>query len=380
MKIKKVFIISLLSCFFITPVAVNGSQINNLSITAESAYLCDYNSGEVIFAKNENIRKPIASMTKIMTLLLAFERYENNSLLLTDKVLISDYASSMGGSQVFLQAKKEYIVEDLLKSIVVASANDASVAISEYLFGSEENAVVAMNQKAKDLGLMNTLFSNTTGLTRPTQYSSAKDVATMFRELLKHEIYYKFSSIYLDEIIHPDGKTTQLTNTNKLIKSYTGCDGGKTGFTNEAGYCVAATAKRGAMRIVGVIINEPDSKTRFADCSKLFNYAFENYDCKQILADNLPTEYNVEIKKGKKQYCEVYSEKPIYIFSAKNKKDEIKFEFVPLGEVIAPIKEGQQVGDLIVYLNGVKYCTTKAVVREKIDRKSLYDIMEEIVL
>ena len=379
MKIKRVLLVGIILCFFVSPVIANASQDTLINISAESAYVCDYESGAVVFAKNENERKPIASMTKIMTLLLAFEGCKNGEILLSDKVTVSEYASSMGGSQAFLQSNKQYTVEDLLKSIIIASANDASVAISEHLFGSETKAVEEMNKKARDLGLVNTLFSNTTGLTRPTQYSSAKDVAKMLGELLQYEAYYKFSSIFLDELVHPDGQITQLTNTNKLIKSYNGCDGGKTGFTNEAGYCLAATAKRGAMRVVSVIINEPDSKTRFADCIKLFDYAFENYDCKQIIDDNTPTEYTIEIRKGKKEFCEVYSEKPLFLFGEKNKKDEVKIEFLPYEKVVAPMKDGEIVGELIIYVNGVKFNSVKAVIRESVERKTPFDIMEDIV-
>ena len=381
MKLKnKIIILVLCLTFFSNPLFVNAQEnkYKDLQVKAECAYVCDFNSGTEIFAKNESQRKPIASMTKIMILSLFFENHKMNNIKLDEKIRVSERASSMGGSQVFLQANKDYLTEDLVKSIIIASANDATVAIAERLYGSEEKAIEAMNKKAKELKLTNTLFSNTTGLTKPTQYSTAKDVAIMLKELLKYDLYYKYSSIFLDELHHPDGQVTQLTNTNKLIKFYEGCDGGKTGFTNEAGYCLAATAKRGSTRIISVIINEPDSKTRFTDCTQIFNYAFANYASKQVLSADQQTEYTIEIKNAKKQFYEIYPKNSVYIFSEINKKDEIKIEFIKKGKLVAPIKANECIGDIIVYVNGKKYQTVNAVIKENAERKSLFDIVDDI--
>ena len=378
MRIKKILLILLTLTFFIIPTSVVFADDATLKISAECAFVCDYSSGTVIYAKNENQKRPIASMTKIMMLNLIFENQANGNLKFDEKITVSKNASGMGGSQVFLQANKEYIVEDLVKSIIIASANDATVALAERIYGSESKAIEAMNRKASELGLTNTIFSNTTGLTKPTQYSSAKDVAKMLKELLQYESYYKFSSIYLDELTHPDGQITQLTNTNKLIKFYEGCDGGKTGFTNEAGYCLAATAKRGSMRVISVIINEPNSKTRFADCSNLFNYAFANYTSKQIISKNEATEYVVKIKKAKKDFYEVYAKNSIFLFGKINQKDDVKIEFERDSDLIAPLKPEAAVGKFIIYVNGVKHSSVDAIIREKAERKTIGDVMKDI--
>ncbi|HBJ97833.1 MAG TPA: D-alanyl-D-alanine carboxypeptidase, partial [Clostridiales bacterium] len=250
---------------------------NGLSVKCKSAIIMDYHSGSIIYAKNENARLPIASMTKLMALLLTFENVDNNNLSLDEKITVSKTASGMGGSEVFLEAGGEYLCSDLVKSVIVASANDATVALCERLYGSEENAVEEMNKRAKELNLSDTLYSNSTGLTKPTQYSSAKDVANLLKELCTHKQYFNYSKIWMDEIKHPSGNVTEISNTNKLVRFYEGCDGGKTGFTGEAGFCLSATAKRGAMRLISVVIGGENSKERFNGVRTMFNYAFSNY-------------------------------------------------------------------------------------------------------
>lgn len=344
---------------------------------AQSAYLCDYNSGTVVYAKNENDRRPIASMTKIMLLLLAFEKEANGEFSLDENIKVSSNASGMGGSQVFLEADKEYRAEELIKSIIVASANDSSVAIAERLFGSESVAVHEMNKRAEKLGLKNTLFSNCTGLMKPTQYSSAKDVAKMLSELIKYEKYFNYSKIYLENFSHGD-RVTQMTNTNKLVRFYNGCDGGKTGFTNEAGFCLAATAKRGATRLISVVIGEKDSKKRFADVSKLFDYGFDNYSSKCVLATDC-TDYQVEVKKGKSDYTDAVPENNIYIFGLNNAKENVRIVFEP-DEICAPIKKGDTVGTFTVYNNDIKIGEYNAVSGLEIERAEFSDYLNDIAV
>ncbi len=377
---KIVLFISLLILVFSTIHANNVLVFasNEISVSAKSAYLIDAESKTLIYSKNENDRLPIASMTKIMLLLLAFEKIENGDLNLEEKIVVSERASSMGGSQVFLQANKEYLVSDLIKSIIIASANDASVAIAEQIYGSESSAVDAMNEKAKQLKLINTLFSNCTGLPKATQYSSAKDVAIMLVELCKYPKYFDYSKIYLDELNHPDGQKTTLTNTNKLSKFYAGCDGGKTGFTNEAGYCLAATAKRGSMRVVGVLINESNSKTRFADCSKMFDYCFENYDNKQILSVNAPYQYEANVECAKKPVVEVMPEQNYYIFGKKNFNEKVSVEFEPISNLKAPLNKGDKVGVFKIYKNSVFTAEINGLAAETLDRKGIFDYLKEI--
>lgn len=380
---KKIFsiclIFLLIFCFEINITTKKVFADAEIEVLAESAYLCDYESGTVVFAKNENLKRPIASMTKIMLLVLAFEKNAGGELDFNKDILVSKYASSMGGSQVFLQADKYYKCDDLIKSIIIASANDASVAIAEALFGNENNAVNAMNQKAKELKMHNTLFSNCTGLTRPTQYSSAKDVAIMLTELCKYKTYFDYSKIYIDNLTHPDGQITELVNTNKLIRGYEGCDGGKTGFTSEAGFCLAGTAKRGNMRGIGVVINGKDSKSRFTDCAKMLDYLFQNFSSKAVLSKENSLDFKVAISKGEKTHVGVIPKNNFYIFGKKNEKENVKIEFEAY-KISAPIKEGNLVGRFTVYQDGIKRGVIDALASESIARKGIFDIIKEITI
>lgn len=344
---------------------------------AKSAYLCDYSTGSVIYAKNENDRYPIASMTKIMLLILAFEKESNNEFSFDEIVTVSKNASGMGGSQVFLETKGKYVAEDLIKSIIVASANDSSVAIAEHLYGSENVAVSAMNEQAKKMDLKNTLFSNCTGLMKPTQYSSAKDVAKMLSVLISYPKYFNYSKIYLDELKHSGERKTQLTNTNKLIKYYNGCDGGKTGFTNEAGFCLAATAKRGAMRLISVVLGEESGKARFNDCSKLLDYGFDNYSLKCIIPIDTQ-DYQMKIACAKNEFVNVIPKNNVYLFGINNSKDDIRIEFEKLSGVKAPIEKGEELGKFVVYVNGIKIGEYAAVSNEDVQKLNYIDYLEKI--
>ena len=241
-----------------------------LNLRCKSAYCMDANSKTTVYAQNQTQRLPIASMCKIMTLILSFEAIESGQFSYDDCITVSENASSMGGSQVFLEANTKYPVNELLKSIVVCSANDSCVAMAETVCGNESLFVERMNERAKELGANNTLFANCTGLPREPQYSCAKDVAIMLRHLLKFEKYYEYGTVWTDKFSHPEGRFTEITNTNKPVRFYDGCDGGKTGFTNQAGFCLAATAKRNDLRVIAVVIGEENSKQRFDDVRTCF--------------------------------------------------------------------------------------------------------------
>lgn len=376
---KKLFsIIILLGCCFVFS-GVTGAFAKSPQpeITAKSAYLIDAGSGTVIYSKNPKQRLTIASMTKIMLLDLCFEKLDEGEFRLEDEITVSKTASGMGGSQVFLEANKNYKAGDLIKSIAIASANDASVAMAERLYGSEENCVAAMNAKCEEWGLDDTLFSNCTGLPKPTQYSCAQDVAVMLQKLITHKEYFMFSRVWTDELIHDGGRVTGLTNTNKLIRFFEGCDGGKTGYTSESGFCLAATAKRGAMRLVSVIINAQDSKTRFSEASKMFNYGFDNYAVKMIVDAKRPLDITVGVEKGKKDEVQIVPEKDVFVFSERNKQEKITVDFKPY-DLVAPINKGDEVGELKIFKDGVEYATVKAVSLENIDRKIYFDYIKDI--
>lgn len=350
---------------------------NDLIIKSEAAYLTDYNSGEVIYFKNETKRLPIASMTKLMLLNLCFEKLDEGEYSLSDEIVVSKRASGMGGSQVFLEANRAYKAAELIKSIVVASANDASVAMAERLYGSEENCVDEMNAKATEWNLNDTLFSNCTGLPKPTQYSCAKDVAVMLKNLVKHDEYFTFSRIWTDEIDHGDRKT-EITNTNKLVKFYEGCDGGKTGYTSESGFCLAGTAKRGNMRLIAVVIKGENSKSRFADVSSAFNYGFDNYVCKTALDNEKNLGITVKAEKGVKGSVKMRPKEDVFVFTAKNDKSDIVIDFKPASKIKAPIRAGDVLGELIVYKNGVETGRTKAVAAENVEKKTYFDYVRDV--
>lgn len=344
---------------------------------SESYYLYDYHSGTEIQAKNENKRLQIASMTKIMLLLLCFDNLSSGKYSIEDKVPVSNNAMSMGGSQVFLEAGGEYTANDLIKSIVVASANDSSVAMAEFLYGSEENCVQEMNKKAELLGLKNTLFCNVTGLPQPMQYSSAKDIAIIFSNLIKHKEYYNYSTIWMDKIDHKNN-STEISNTNKLIKFYEGCDGGKTGFTNEAGFCLTATAKRGNMRLIASVLNAKTSKERFNQASTLLNYGFNNYSNKVVVDKDICLEEKVNVIGGKINQIEVAPVKDFYVFSKRNSSDNIEIEKT-FNKVKAPINVGDKVGEIIVYKDGIEIGKVNIISKTKVEKSSYFDNLLDII-
>lgn len=346
---------------------------------SKSAILLDYNSGTIIYKQNETKRQPIASMTKIMTLVLAFDAIMNNEISYDKEVIVSENASNMGGSQVFLEANAKYTVEQLIKSIVVASANDASVAIAETICGSEQAFVDNMNGMAKDLKMENTYFVNCTGLHCVGQYSCALDVAKMFSKLVSYSDYFKFSSIWMDEISHPKGRVTQISNTNKLIRFYDGCDCGKTGYTAEAGHCLAASSIKGNMRLISVVVSAPDSKTRFKEVSEMFNYGFNNYENKLVIDCNKPLDAKLKIKNCKVESLNnVCPEKSIYIFSRKNEKRAVEISYELNNQLKAPIKKGEILGKIYIYENGIEIDNTNIIASCDILAKNIFDIFKDI--
>jgi D-alanyl-D-alanine carboxypeptidase (penicillin-binding protein 5/6) len=315
---------------------------------AKAAYLMDYGSKKALFAQNENQRYPIASMCKIMSLILIYEKLGEGKFKEDDIITVSEQASAMGGSQVFLESGGKYRIGDLIKSIVVSSANDSTVAMAEHIAGSEEGFVVLMNKRAKDLGLFDTNFTNCTGLPRPGQYSSAKDCAMMLAELIKFDGYFKYSRIWMDKMSHAGGRETEMTNTNKLVRFYKGCDGGKTGYTSEAKHCVAATAKREDMRLISVIIGAESSKTRFGEASRLLNYGFANYQSVPIVKCDRPLSIELEVKGGKQKTLPLKAEENFSYLAKKFENINYGIEYNLPKNIAAPVKKGDVVGSLSV--------------------------------
>lgn len=347
-----------------------------IEVRAKSAFACDYSTGEVIYSKNELARLPIASMCKIMTLILCFDGLAQGKCTLEEEITVSERAASMGGSQVFLEGNAKYPIKELIKSIVVCSANDSCVAIAEYLAGSEELFVQKMNERAKQLGAENTLFANCTGLPKEPQYSCAKDVAIMLKELLKHKEYYEFGSVWMDKFMHPKGRYTEITNTNKLIRFYDGCDGGKTGFTNQAGFCLAATAKRKDMRIISVIIGAENSKNRFDDTKMLFDYAFANYQATPIVKQDVPLETEAAVLGGRQKTVAVLPQRSVFDFTKKGEKGNVHIE-VETKPLRAPIVEKQVVGELIVYKDNVEMDRVPLLAASAVEKNRWFDSFKD---
>ncbi|MCI8343768.1 MAG: D-alanyl-D-alanine carboxypeptidase [Clostridia bacterium] len=357
--------------------AITAKADEALAVKCKSAYLCDYDSGTVVYSMNETERLPIASMCKIMTLLLSFEAADEGKIAYDEQVPVSENASSMGGSQVFLQTGLTYSAEQLMKSVAVCSANDSCVALAERIAGSESAFVDRMNARAKELGAENTLFANCTGLPKEPQYSCAKDVATMLREMLTHKKYYEFSKVWLEDFAHPDGRTTSMTNTNKLIRFYEGCDGGKTGFTNQAGFCLAATAKRGDTRLVSVVIGSDSSAQRFADTKAMFNHAFANYESKRIFTAGEQIGQQVRVRGSKVTELPVYAERTVSVFGEKGNQADISVQISLPDELKAPVTAGQNVGEAVVYRGGVEVARTALQTVSGAERQSWRDALKE---
>ncbi len=378
---KKLITILCTSCIIAGSAAATGFKVKPAETefikNCKAAYLIDYNSGECIYKENEQKRIPIASVCKVMTLTLAMDAINCGKIALSDTVTASEKASGMGGSQVFLGTGCEYTVDQLLKSIVVCSANDSCVAISETVAGSEEEFVAQMNKKASELGCSDTLFANCTGLPKEPQYSCARDVALMFRNLLSYDNYFNYSKIWLEDFVHPDNRTTSMTNTNKLIRKYSLCDGGKTGFTNEAGFCLAATAKKDNMRLISVVLGADSSDNRFASTINMFNYGFANYKNKIVLDKDVTLNDEFEVSGGKKSTFAVCPERNCYVFSAADKNPNVTYEIIA-DKVKAPVEKGQTVGRIEVYKDGLLCDTVNVVSAEEIKKANFGDYFKDI--
>ncbi len=324
-----------------------------VTITSKSAILMDSESKRVMFEKDADKKLPIASVTKVMTLLLTFEAIDSGLIKMDEKITASETAAGMGGSQVFIDAGYDYTVENLIKSVIIASGNDAAVLLAERISGSEDAFVVKMNKRAKEFGMNNTLFKNCTGLPEKEHLSTARDVAIMSSELLKHEEYFKWGTIWMDELKHDkDGRSTELVNTNKLIRSLNGCDGLKTGYTSDAGFCVSTTAKRGDMRLVSVILGGSTSKDRFNEAAELINYGFANYQNNSVVktGDILG---NVSINGAVEKNANGVALDEFKICVKNDGTDKIETRIELQENVTAPVKQGQELGKVIISLNGV---------------------------
>ena len=374
---KKVLYIAL--CAVLVSLFVGGVSCQadcEVAVTAKEAILVS-EDGQVLAEHNATEHRPIASMTKIMTLLCVYDALDDNKISLDDQVCVSERAASMGGSQVFLEQGGTYTVNNLIKSVVVCSANDSCVALAEHVSGSVESFVKIMNEKCADLGLVDTHFDNCTGLPAVSQYSCAKDVSVMLRNLVKHPHYFSCSRIWMEDFAHPGGRVTGMTNTNKLVRFYQGCDGGKTGFTSEAGHCLAATAVRNGMRVFAVVVGATDSKTRFKEVSDMFNYAFANYEQKVYLADNEKVG-DIDVVGGKAKSAEVVSDGQLTFFGKKG-QSACTVTVEQLDHIQAPVRKGDIIGTARLLRDGEEVASVKLVAACGVEAKSYLDYVKEIV-
>ena len=322
----------------------------DLASNAKSAIIMEPTTGKVIFEKNSNERLEPASMTKIMTLLLTFEAIDNGKISLDDMVTISKRAADMGGSQMFLEAGSNIRLEEIIKGVSIASANDGAIALAEYIGGSVENFVDMMNKKAEDLGLSNTHFINPHGLHADNHYSSAYDMAIMASNLINHEKILNYTSIYEDYFNKPDGSRTWLVNTNKLVRFFKGVDGLKTGYTKEAGYCLTATAKKNNVRYITVVMGEPSSDIRSSETTNMLNYAFNSFKLNTILDKNQELG-NIYIDKSKQKTAKIVVRNPVTELISKEKEAPSYTYNLKVGKLTAPLKAGTKVGTVEILDN-----------------------------
>ena len=357
------------------------SETADLTLQTPSAVLMEASTGEVIFEKGADDKRALASVTKVMTLLLIFDALEDGRIQLTDEVTTSAHAKSMGGSQVFLEEGEKQSVETLIKCIVIASGNDAAVAMAEYIGGSEEAFVEMMNGRAKALGMANTHFVDCCGLTDSSDhYSTARDIALMTRELItKYPQIYDYAQIWMEDITHVTAKgstTFTLSNTNKLLRQFDGCTGLKTGSTSTAKYCLSATASRNGIDMIAVLLASPDSKTRFAEAAAMLNYGFAR--CSLYRDDNPPVPENIIVNKGKSEQARLaVSGSFSYVSMGGEDLSQIE-RIVKVDEQInAPAEKGTKVGEITYNIGGKTIGSVEVVLDETVERAGFLDHLKK---
>ena len=355
-----------LFCFVIN---VKAEELN-LAENAKSAILLEASTGEIIFEKNSHEKLHPASMTKMMSMLLILENIEKGVINWDDIVTVSSNASSMGGSQILLETNEQMSVSDLFKGIAVASGNDAVVAMAEKIAGTEALFVDMMNKRASELGLTDTNFKNCHGLDDANHYSSAADMAKIALELVKHEKLFEYTSIYEDYLRENTDRKFWLVNTNKLVRFYSGADGLKTGYTGEAGFCLTATAKRNGMRIIAVVMGEPDSKTRTSDVSSMLDYAFAQYETETFLSTESILD-TININKGKKEYVNIVPKENVTILNKKTDNKKNATYNLEMYDMKLPLKKGDIVGKLSVYVDDNLYRDIDVTVSEDIEKADI---------
>ncbi len=380
-KIRFISFILILS-FFMGTVVNAEEPAPSLNVNAKAALLMEPTTGKILLEQNSHEKLPPASVTKVMTLLLIYEAVATGKIKWDDIVTVSEHAAGMGGSQIYLEPMEQQPVRELTKSIVIASANDAAVAMAEFIAGSEEGFVLMMNQKAKQLGMNDTNFINACGLDAEGHVTSAFDIALMSKELIiKYPEIFDFTTIWMDKIIHRTARGEEefgLSNTNRLIKSYNGATGLKTGSTSEALYCISATATRDGMQLISVILGAPDPNTRFHEAMKMMDYGFASYGL--TLGEQIGTvKGKVKIYKGNLEEADVAIKSQVTCLVPKGKEVVLESKVEILEAISAPVEKGTKAGEIIYFHEGKEVGRSDLVTVESIEKASLKDILDRVL-
>ena len=347
----------------------------DFDVPAKAALLMDEGTGQVLYAKNENQQVPIASITKVMTMLMVFEALDEGRISLDDTVPISAHAYSMGGSQIWLEPGEIFTVHQLLKAVAVSSANDAAVALAEFVGGSEEVFCDMMNKRALQLGMENTHFVNACGLDAEGHLSTAYDVAIMSRELMKHQQIFDYTTIWMDYL--RDGQT-QLVNTNKMLHSYSGTTGLKTGTTSKAGVCITATAKRQNMSLIAVVLGSASSEERFSAAKKLMDFGFSNFESKAFPhIENCPED--IAVRFGVQKNAELKYNLPQHLMFLKGQTKELESRIILPEYIDAPISKGAKIGSVGLYSAGQKIKEYDIILNENVEKVDFKKALEILV-
>lgn len=377
-KTFSIYITVIYILFFSICMPIQNTYAENIELTCQSAILIDTNTNTVLYEKDADTRRPIASLTKIMTMLLAMEKLQNNEIALNDEVVISQRASEMGGTRLFLEKGEIRTVEDLLYGIAVESGNDAAVALAEYIGKDYDSFIEMMNNKAIALGMKNTHFSTPCGLSDENNYSTARDVAVMSCELLKYDNIFDYIDVWNINVTVGKNNDVErmLTNTNKLLSQTDYVDGIKTGYTVAAGHCISATAQNKDMRLICVILKGADSKSRFEDAKTLLEYGFANYEAKYIVKEN-DIVTNITIENSIYEQCDVIVKESIYKLKEKNQNLTVESELKLNDDIKAPISKETKIGEIIYKVDDITY-TLDLFPSNDIAKLSLTEYLQKI--
>ena len=377
---KKLFIISLI-LLLICPYYVKAEE--DLTPNAKSAILMEMGTGSILYEKNKDERLSVASLTKMMAQILILESVEKGNLKWDEKIKASANAAGYGGTQIYLEPGEVMTAEELMKGVSMASANDATVVLAERIAGTEEKFVELMNKKAKELGLQNTNFVNPTGLDEDNHYSSAYDLAIISKELMKHEEIFRFSSLYEDYLRQDTPNKFWLVNTNKLVRTYEGADGLKTGFTDNAGYTMAVTAKRGKMRLIAIVLGESEGKVRNRETSELLDYGFNMYKVDTIKEKGSVVD-KIKVKKGNVKNIELTLGEDALVLSKKSDSPKEYKEKVIVDDIKLPLKKNSRIGTFELYDKDEKIGEYPLITNKDIKKKGLIkvilDNMKDIII